>query len=164
MCLALCCLLGADARLPAWGAPGQESVRDRDGNLNRAVRIGTQVWMAQDLRVTRYRDGSPLSLITDVAKWRDAASGAYCWYENDRVGHRAAHGVLYDFHAVADARGLCPAGWHVPSDAEWAALVKYLGGPPAAGGSLKDTLAGHWNRPNLGAKNRSGFGGLPGGG
>ncbi len=164
VCLALCCLPGVDARLPACAAPAQEPVRDRDGNLYRAVRIGAQVWMAQDLRVTRYRDGSPLSLTTDDAKWRDATTGAYCWYENDRAGYRAMYGALYNFHAVTDARGLCPAGWHVPSDAEWAALVKRMGGPRVAGGKLKDTLASHWSRPNRGATNRSGFGGLPGGG
>jgi uncharacterized protein (TIGR02145 family) len=164
VCLAACCLLGMDARPSARPAPAPDSLRDRDGNLYRTVRIGAQVWMAQDLRVTRYRDGSLLSLITDDAEWRDATSGAYCWFENDRAGPRATYGALYDFHAVADARGLCPAGWHVPSEAEWATLVKHLGGPQVAGGKLKDTLAGRWNRPNRGATDRSGFGGLPGGG
>lgn len=145
--------------------PAAESiVTDIDGNVYHTVTIGNQVWMAENLEVTRYRDGSMIPNITADKKWHDLTSGAYCWYENNPAAYKEPYGALYNFHAVNDPRGLCPEGWHVPTKSEWVALEAYLGGRSAGGGKMKEAGSAHWNSPNIGATDESGFTGLPGGG
>jgi hypothetical protein len=94
------------------------TMSDYDGNIYRTIKIGTQWWMAENLRVTRYRNGNAVPKITDNSAWTTLTSGAYCTYNSDET-KAAIFGRLYNWYAVSDARGLAPAGWHVPSDAEW---------------------------------------------
>jgi len=128
------------------------------------VTIGDQVWMAENLRVTRYRDGTPIPLVADDEAWSQLSTGAYCRPPLGSSEHGAALGLLYNFYAVADPRGLCPEGWHVPTAQEWHALIDHLGGPEVAGAKLKDTLPGRWKIEVPGTSNASGFSALPAGG
>lgn len=123
-----------------------------------AVKIGTQVWMKKDLTTSYYRNGDKIPEVKDPVKWAKLTTGAWCWYNND-----PRYGKLYNWYAVNDPRGLAPAGWHIPSDAEWTALTTFLGGYTVAGGKMKETGTTHWLTPNTDATNSSGFTALPGG-
>jgi uncharacterized protein (TIGR02145 family) len=136
---------------------------DIDGNIYKTVTIGAQTWFAENLKVTRYRNGNQILKVTDNMEWSNQPYGAYCWYDNDSATYEDIFGKLYNWNAVNDSRGLCPTGWHVPSDAEWSSLTTFLGGEGVAGGKLKDTTTTFWQSPNLGATNESGFTSLPGG-
>lgn len=125
-----------------------------------AVTVGSQVWMTKNLDVTTYRNGDPIPQVTDLSQWENLTTGAWCYYENDPV-NGAVYGKLYNWYAVNDPRGLAPAGWHVPSEAEWATLETFLGGESVAGGKMKSTTG--WDSPNMEATNSSGWTGLPGG-
>ena len=141
---------------------GKYSVTDVDGNSYATVQIGTQCWTQSNLRVSKYRDGSSITNITDNTLWSQtntSSTGAWCNYNNDaNIG--TTFGKLYNWYAVNDSRGLCPTGWHVPSDAEWTTLENHLGGSSVAGGAMK-SQTGWFNNGN--ATNSSGFNGLPGG-
>jgi len=126
------------------------------------VTICNQVWMDKNLDVDTYRNGDPIPKVSDPAAWVKLTTGAYCYYNNDSAGYAAIYGKLYNWYAVKDPRGLAPAGWHVPSEAEWNDLIYCLGGKTVAGGKMKD-VSGLWQSPNTGASNSSGFTGLPGG-
>jgi uncharacterized protein (TIGR02145 family) len=141
---------------------GSGTVTDIDGNVYQTVTIGTQVWMAENLKVTHYRNGDPIPHVTDGGTWSGLSTGAYCNYNNDE-GNVATYGRLYNWYAVDDSRNIAPAGWHMPTDAEWQILVDYLGGEAVAGGKLKEAGTAHWYCPNTGATNESGFTALPGG-
>ncbi len=139
------------------------TVTDIDGNIYTTVKIGNQIWMVENLKVTHYRDGSEIPNITNDTVWSTLTIGAYCWYDNDS-SNKETYGALYNFYAVIDSCGLCPDGWHIPTESEWLALETYLGGRDAAGGKMKEAGTAHWNAPNIGATGESGFLGLPGGG
>ena len=139
------------------------TVTDIDGNVYNTVTIGTQVWMVENLKTTKYRNGDPIANVTDNAAWAALATGAYCWYNNDATTYKATYGALYNWYAVADSRNIAPAGWHVPTDAEWTTLTDYLGGESVAGGKLKETGTSHWLSPNTGATNSSLFTAVPNG-
>ncbi|MFZ1683680.1 MAG: FISUMP domain-containing protein [Candidatus Zixiibacteriota bacterium] len=138
------------------------TVTDIDGNVYQTVTIGSQVWMASNLRVTHYRNGDSIPNVTDSTVWPNLMSGAYCDYHNDTT-LVPTYGRLYNWYAVADSRAIAPSGWHVPSDSEWQALVVYLGDSTVAGGKMKEAGYAHWFDGNVGATNASGFNGLPGG-
>jgi uncharacterized protein (TIGR02145 family) len=133
-----------------WG-----SVSDIEGNVYRTVRIGSQEWMAENLKTTRYNDGQPIPNITGDSEWYNLSTPAYCWYNND-IANKETYGALYNWFAVNTGR-LAPAGWHVPSREEWNTLINYLGGQDIAGGKLKETGDAHWLSPNAGATNETGF-------
>jgi uncharacterized protein (TIGR02145 family) len=140
---------------------------DVDGNVYNTVSFGSQVWMKENLKVSRYRNGDPIPTNLDNPTWGNTTSGAYAIYDND-AANNTTYGKLYNWFAVADPRGLCPAGWHVPSDAEWTTLENFLGGASVAGGKMKSTGTieagtGLWQEPNTGATNSSGFTAFPGG-
>ena len=137
------------------------SMTDIDGNTYKTVTIGTQTWMAENLKVTKYNDGIAIPNVTDNTAWRELTTGALCDYGNT-PSNSETYGKLYNWHAVNTGK-LCPTGWHVPSDAEWTELTDYLGGTSVAGGKLKETGTTHWNTPNTGATNETGFTALPGG-
>ena len=118
--------------------------------------------MDKNLDVTTYRNGDTIAYVTDPTAWGALTTGAWCYYNND-PSTNATYGKLYNWYAVNDSRGLAPAGWHVPSDAEWTTLVTCLGGSSVAGGAMKVTGTTTWASPNTGATNSSGFAGLPGG-
>ena len=134
---------------------------DIDGNVYHTVTIGPQVWMVENLKTTRYNDGSAIPLDTNSNTWGGLTTGAYCWY-NDSATYGSKYGALYNWYAVSTGK-LAPTGWHVPSDSEWEALGTYLGDDTVAGGPLKETGTTHWNSPNTGATNATGFSALPGG-
>lgn len=140
----------------------KEPVTDIDGNVYTTVTIGNQVWMAENLRVTRYRNGDPVPKITDQAAWQNTISGAWCNYMN-ADSNANAYGHLYNWAAINDARGIAPHGWHIPTDEEWFTLQYFLGDYMVAGGKMKESGTQFWFSPNTGADNSSGFGGMPGG-
>jgi uncharacterized protein (TIGR02145 family) len=144
--------------------PGSSAntLTDIDDNVYHTVTIGTQVWMKENLKVTKYRNGDDISNVNDSVQWANLNIGAWCYYNND-TSKNAAYGKLYNGYAIADSRNLCPAGWHIPTDAEWTILTDYLGGEPVAGGKMKEAGTSHWLSPNTGADNSSGFTALPGG-
>jgi uncharacterized protein (TIGR02145 family) len=137
--------------------------KDGDNNYYPAIQIGTQLWMAENLKTTKYNDGATsIPNVTGNNAWINLTSPAYCWYNNDEAAYKNTYGALYNWYTVSDGN-LCPTGWHVPSDPEWSTLVSSLGGNNVAGGILKETGLTHWNSPNLGATNEYGFTALPGG-
>jgi len=150
------------------------TMTDVDGNVYKTARIGTQWWMLENLRATHYRNGEPVPTVIDRVAWGNLTSGACCCYD-DFDGDVAIYGRLYNWFAVSDQRGLAPAGWHVPTDAEWQTLERFLGMTQTEanleefrgtdeGGKLKAPGTLHWDSPNSGATNESGFTALPNGG
>lgn len=137
------------------------TVTDIDGNVYYTVTIGTQEWMAENLKTTRYRNGDLIPNITDDLQWSNLTTGAYCAYEN-MVSNSSIYGNLYNWYAFNDSRNLAPLGWHISTEEEWTILTTYLGGDSVAGGKLKETGTYHWNSPNAGTNNISGFTALPG--
>jgi len=142
--------------------PGISSISDIDGNSYNTLQIGTQCWIKSNLKVSKYGNGDAIPTGLGAADWRSTNTGAYAILLNDN-SNDAIYGKLYNWYAVADNRGLCPTGWHVPTDAEWTTLTTYLGGEGVAGGKMKVTGTTYWNIQNTGATNESGFSGLPGG-
>jgi uncharacterized protein (TIGR02145 family) len=140
----------------------QITVTDIDGNVYNTVAIGTQLWMSENLKVSHYRNGDAIPEITDGTTWVNLTTGAFSYY-NNFIGNNLIYGKLYNFHAVSDTRHLCPVAWHVPSEAEFNTLISFLDGENFAGGKLKETGTLHWNAPNGGASNETGFTALPGG-
>jgi uncharacterized protein (TIGR02145 family) len=144
-------------------SPTGTTINDADGNIYHTVTIGTQVWMVENLKTTKYNDGTAIPLVTDGEAWGKLTTPGYCWYNNDAATFKATYGALYNWYAVNTGK-LCPTGWHVPTDAEWTKLTTFLGGNGIAeGGKLKETGTSHWKSPNTGATNVKGFTALPGG-
>ena len=137
-------------------------IKDIDGNVYTSVSIGTQVWMVENLKTTKYNDSTAIPLVTDSVAWDSISTSAYCWYNNDAAVYKSIYGALYNWYAV-NADKLCPNGWHVPSSDEWTTLTTSLGGDSIAAGKLKETGTTHWATPNTGATNSTGFTALPGG-
>ncbi len=150
-------------------------VTDVDGNHYPAISIGNQIWMAKNLKVTRYANGLPIPLITDNTNWGNLADNntadAYCFYNNNS---NSEYGGLYTWAAAMNknnssnsnpsgVQGVCPDGWHLPSSNEWQELFDYLGGALISGGKMKEIGLAHWDSPNSGADNESGFKAIPGG-
>jgi len=162
------------------------TVSDIDGNSYGTIKIGDQNWMAENLKVIHYADGSPIPLVTEEAEWEalSADAKAYCWYDN-LSGYSDTTGALYTWAAAMNGfpgvdtipsgiQGVCPDGWHLPSDAEWKVLEMSLGMSQAhadnydwrgsdEGGQLKELGFSKWEKPNTGASNSSGFTAVPGG-
>jgi uncharacterized protein (TIGR02145 family) len=144
-------------------APTETSVIDIENNVYNIIQIGTQTWLKENLLTTKYNDGTSIPLITDDNTWSEIRTAAYCWYNNDEDNNKNTYGALYNWYTI-NSGNLCPTGWHVPTDAEFVALVNYLGGSLVAGGKLKESGTAHWISPNTDATNESGFSGLPAGG
>ena len=138
------------------------TVTDIDSNIYRTISIGTQIWMAENLKVIHYRNGDPITNVIYVYIWDTLTTGAYCEYYN-RSENSKTYGNLYNWYSVNDSRIIAPTGWHIPTNDEWDTLQTYLGLPKDAGGKLKETDFLHWQNPNTGATNESGFTALPGG-
>ena len=144
------------------------SVSDIEGNTYKSVLIGTQTWMAENLKTSKFNDGTSIPLETDNKAWINLTSSGFCWYNNDQVTNGNTYGALYNWFAISTttngSRNVCPAGWHIPTDTDWTILTTYLEGESIAGGKLKETGTTHWFKPNTGATNKTGFTALPGGG
>ncbi len=134
----------------------------RDGKVYKTVVIGTQTWMAENLNVSTFRNGDPISEAKTKEEWELAGKEgkpAWCYYDNNsEYGENL--GKLYNWYSVNDSRGLAPIGWHVPENDEWDLLTDYLGGNEVAGNKMKSTNG--WSKRN--GTNISGFSGLPVGG
>ncbi len=147
---------------------GTSVITDIDGNLYNTVLIGNQCWMKENLKTTRFSDGSPIEYPgNNTSLWSGTTSGAYAWFDND-ISWKDVYGALYNWYAVKSFDGLCPEGWHIPINEELNELDEYLGGSSVAGGKLKSTRKQpephpRWDLPNTGASNSSGFTGYPGG-
>jgi uncharacterized protein (TIGR02145 family) len=135
--------------------------KDADGNVYKTVKIGTQVWMAENLKVTQLNDGSPMTNKTVDGDWQNLTAPGYCYYNND-ITNKTGYGALYNFYAVKSDK-LAPTGWHIPSEAEWQVLINFLGGEAVAGGKLKEKGFVHWKDPNTDATNNYGFSAVGGG-
>ena len=148
---------------------------DYDGYKYQTVKIGNQTWMAENLQVTHYYDGTAIPHVTDSTAWawlsNNNTDDAYCFYDNNSS---SIYGTLYTWSAAmgdnavssntnpSRVQGICPDGWHLPSDSEWTELTEYLG-TSETGGKLKETGTTNWASPNTGATNETGFTALPGG-
>ncbi len=139
-----------------------DKITDKDGNVYTYVTIGTQVWMVENLKTTKYNDGTDIPLVTDNTAWSNLSTSGYCWYNNDASTYKTPYGAMYNWFAVATGK-LCPTGWHVATDNDFSVLANYLGGLSVAGDKLKEAGTAHWLSPNTGATNESGFTALPGG-
>lgn len=144
----------------------QKEINDIDGNSYSAVSIGNQIWMGENLRTTKYNDGTPVQMVTDNIQWSELAAPAYCWYNNDETEYKYVYGALYNWY-VADTikngdRNVCPVGWHVPSFDEWLDLINFIGGTWDEN-KLMETGTSHWAPPNSSATNETLFTALPGG-
>ncbi len=154
-----------------------DQISDIDGNTYGTVQIGNQCWITENLRVTHYPNGDSIPNITDNAQWGSLhdnnSDDAFCIYDNDT--NNVFYGALYTWASAmgdnavssntypSNVQGVCPDGWHMPSDTEWVALINYLGGDTIAGGKMKSTGVTYWTNPNTGATNSSGFSSLPNG-
>ncbi|HPH81405.1 MAG TPA: FISUMP domain-containing protein [Flavobacteriales bacterium] len=138
---------------------------DQEGNVYKTISIGSQEWMAENLKASIYRNGDVIATNLIDSEWpiaNDSNIGAWAYYNNNSL-YNCPYGKLYNWSAVNDSRNVCPAGWHVPSDAEWATLSAYLVNDSLTGGKLKSSGLDYWISPNLDASNESGFSSLPGG-
>ena len=139
-----------------------QTVQDIEGNVYHTVTIGTQVWMVENLKTTKFNDGTPIPTQKNDALWDALTTPAYCWYNNDSVSNKSTYGALYNWFAVKTGK-LCPAGWHVATSNEWNDLVDFCGGQYAASSALREAGITHWTSPNSDATNSTGFTALPGG-
>jgi uncharacterized protein (TIGR02145 family) len=137
------------------------TITDIEGNIYKTITVGSQVWMAENLKTTKYNNGESISNVPG-SEWGSQNSGAYC-LNNNEASYKDVFGVLYNWYAVSDPRNICPSGWHIPSNDEWNILINSIGGTAVAGGKLKEAGLEHWNTPNTGAVNEYGFTALPGG-
>jgi uncharacterized protein (TIGR02145 family) len=138
-----------------------ETVTDIEGNVYKTVRIGKQIWMAENLRVTRYRNGDSIPNVTNRAQWIMLREGAYCNYgNNDSIAR--IYGRLYNWYAVNDSRNIAPEGWHIPTDKDFSKLVNFLGGDSLAGVKMKASGTIYWHTACAGA-DKNGFSALPAG-
>ncbi|MDX2415307.1 MAG: fibrobacter succinogenes major paralogous domain-containing protein [Bacteroidales bacterium] len=137
-------------------------VKDIDGNVYNTITIGTQIWLVENLKTTRYNDGTNIPLIENNTEWGNLTTPGYCWYNNDEATYKNTYGALYNWYTV-NTDNLCLSGWHVASDSDWSVLSNFLGGTDIAGGKLKEVGTEHWTTPNTGANNETGFTALPAG-
>lgn len=149
------------------------TVSDIEGNVYKTIVIGTQTWMAENLRATRYNDNTEIELIGDGNDWMNTETPGYCWYENNKQLYGNTYGAYYNWLTIITFR-LCPTGWHVPSDNEWKALEMNLGMTQALadaegtrgtleGSAIKEAGANNWLQSGIPGTNTSGFTGVPGG-
>jgi uncharacterized protein (TIGR02145 family) len=144
------------------------AIQDVDGNIYTSVTVGTQIWLVENLKTTKYNDGTSIPNVIDNTEWTNLVTPGYCWYNNDEATYKNPYGALYNWYAVNTGK-LCPKGWHVPTDSEWHQLIllfdtsadlTYIESQ-IAGNNLKESGTTHWNSPNMGT-NQSGFTALPG--
>jgi uncharacterized protein (TIGR02145 family) len=137
-----------------------DSISDIDGNTYKTIQIGTQTWMAENLRTTKYNNSTKIPLFNGLSRWFTGYPG-FAWYDNDSVTYQY-YGAIYNYYTVMTGK-LCPTGWHVSTDADWTTLTNFLGGENIAGNKLKEIDTLHWKNPNAGVTNESGFTALPSG-
>jgi len=139
------------------------TVTDIDGKSYKTIQIGIQLWLAENLKTSKFNDGSSIPLITDYAQWTNIVTPGYCWFDNNDTLYKKIYGAYYNWFAVNTGK-LCPTGWHVPSESDWQILVDFLGGDNNAGANLKEMGTNNWVLSNKDATNATGFTALPAGG
>jgi uncharacterized protein (TIGR02145 family) len=159
---------------------GESTISDIEGNTYSTVQIDNRCWMAENLKTTTYRNNTPIEYPGESnADWTSNTSGAYAWYYND-IGWKDSYGALYNFYALVNPNGICPEGWHVPTDEDWTSLIGFVEGPNSIKGNklkscrrvdspLGDSCAvdehPRWNSyGSTYGTDDYGFSGLPGGG
>ncbi len=153
---------GSTIKFRTKGNP-TDTIVDLDGNVYHAVTIGSQIWLVENLKTTKYRNGDPIQFVPDGVQWSNLTSSAYCNVLGDQ-SISCTYGRMYNGYAVSDARNIAPEGWHIPTILEWETLFNYLGGASIAGAKLKDSTLIYWKYPNTGATNEAHFFALPSGG
>jgi len=149
------------------------TLKDIDGNIYKTIKIGDMLWSTENLRVTHYQNGDSIPNVIEKYDWSELVTGAYCKYDNNDYDARK-YGYLYNWYAINDIRNIAPVGWHVPTDEEFTRLYIILGISKIEadsinlygekiGGKLKESGTSHWESPNTGSTNESGFSALPGG-
>ncbi len=141
------------------------TVMDIDGNIYHTVIIGEQVWMVENLKTTKYRNGDPIPNVTEISDWLSQTTGAYCYYDND-INNAHIYGKLYNWYAVNDSRNIAPEGWHVATDSDWFILMSYWAELVNHGSFsyvFREKGNEHWLNCQYSATNESGFTALPGG-
>jgi uncharacterized protein (TIGR02145 family) len=158
------CILKRTVSQPSSGYG--TNISDIDGNSYKTVYIGTQQWMAENLKTAKYNDGTFIPNITDNIQWSNLTTGAWAYYNND-ASNNTLYGKLYNWYALNSQtngnKNVCPVGWHVPYDYEWTILSDYLGGENIAGGKMKQIGLSNWKSPNTDATNSFLFNAVPGG-
>jgi uncharacterized protein (TIGR02145 family) len=153
-------ILRAQDEAPNAGMP----IQDADGNSYKIVMTEEGVWMAENLRTTKYNDGKPIPQVKDINSWKTTKTPAFGWFKDD-ANYRKTYGAIYNWHVVKTGK-LCPKGWHVPTEAEWNELMDYAGQPQKSGENparLKEKGISHWKSPNTGATDDVYFTALPAG-
>ena len=144
------------------------TVADIEGNVYKTIQVRNEVWMAENLKTTKYNDNNQIPLVTDNLAWKNLKTPGYCWFNNDEEAYKNIYGALYNWYTVNSGK-LCPQGWHVPTDAEWHELILQVD-PNAvlnatesriAGDIMRETGTTHWTSPNTNATNSIGFTALP---
>lgn len=158
------CICGCDTDEPivnpdSTGQKGQ--LTDIQGNVYKTIGIGSQIWLAENLRSTKLNDNTEIKFFKDSIDWSSTSENGYSWYNNDTV-MKIPYGGLYSWNTVNSGK-LCPIGWHIPSEDEWYTLVNKLGGKDVAGGKLKVIGIDFWLDRNNGATNSSKFNAVPSG-
>ena len=146
-----------------------DCITDVDGNVYKTVTIGTQTWMAENLKTSKYNDGNIIPNITDNFQWKNNTTGAWCYYNNEKT-YNEKYGKLYNWYVLFNNdnnnKNICPSGWHIPTSDNWHVLYNYLKNDSLSGGlgeKMKSITNNEWVTPNLGATNTSLFTGLPSG-
>jgi uncharacterized protein (TIGR02145 family) len=159
-------VFGSEVSFTTGQASDYKSIMDIEGNIYYVISIGSQVWMAENLKTTRFNDGVLIPNITDDNTWEALSTPAYCWYNNN-PGFKSTYGALYNWYTIDTIsnghRNVCPSGWHIPSDAEWITLLTNLGGDAGAGSKLKESGDYYWYHSTTMGDNSSDFSALPGG-
>jgi uncharacterized protein (TIGR02145 family) len=138
-----------------------QMVTDTDGNIYSVITIGKQIWMAENLKTTKFNDEKAIPLVTKDNAWKIMETPAYCWLNND-MENKEVYGALYNWYTV-NTKKICPIGWHVPSKTEWEDMVIFLGDENIAGAKLKEAETKHWKNSILISSDEFGFTALPGG-
>jgi uncharacterized protein (TIGR02145 family) len=138
------------------------TLSDIEGKIYKTIVIGSQVWMAENLRTIKFNDGTDIPLVTGNADWTNLLTPAYCWFADNESLYENIYGAHYNWYAVSTGK-LCPAGWHIPLDSEWQIMADYLGGNSVAGAKIKEAGTNNWTTANEDATNESGFTALPSG-
>lgn len=138
-----------------------QAVKDIDDNVYTTTTIGKQIWLGENLKTTKYNDGTAIQLVTEEKVWNELKKPAYCWLNND-FQNKEEYGALYNWYTV-NTKKLCPKSWHVPSNAEWTIMTTFLGDPNTAGSKLKESGTAHWVNSLSDGTNEVDFTALPGG-
>jgi len=145
--------------MPEYGP----NIKDIDGNTYKTINLGSQQWMAENLKVTKYNDATLIPCVNNFDEWFNLSTGAWRAEYKKYEPNKSQYGNLYNWYVMNGNKNVCPQGWHVPGKEEWEILIEYLGGKKVAGGKLKEEGTSNWMEPNKNATNTSLFSALPGG-